>query len=79
MSGPFAALECTVQWFSDETWDGTYVHVYVCLFACVLGREVYKEKKKMRHPTLEWELVFVERCQKNYAIYLLREMLPNKM
>lgn len=29
------------------------MHVYVCLFACMLGREVNKEKKRQTgHPTL---------------------------
>lgn len=52
------------------------MHVYVCPFACMLGREVYKERKKNKtgHPTFEWDIVFAERCQKkkkNEAIFLL--------
>lgn len=44
------------------------MHVYVCLFACMLGREVNKEKKKT-NGTSYFEVVFAERCQKkNEAI-----------
>lgn len=60
------------------------MHVYVCPFACMLGREVYKERKKNKtgHPTFEWDIVFAERCQKKKKkrsnIFAVREMLPNK-
>lgn len=53
--------------------------MYVCLFACMLVREIYKEKKT-RHPTFEWNAVFAERCQKQMKQYFaVREMLPNKI
>lgn len=46
---------------------GRCVHVYVCLFACMLGREVYKEKKKKKagHPTFEWEMFLQRGAKKN--------------
>lgn len=50
--------------------------MYVCLFACMLVREVYKEKKKKkktRHPTFEWDVVFAKKDaqkKKKEAIFL---------
>lgn len=42
--------------------------MYVCLFACMLGRKVYKDKKnkqkKTGHPTFEWEVVFCREVPK---------------
>lgn len=61
------------------------MHAYACLFAYVLGREVYKEKKNnkkktfKKNPTFEWEIVFAQRCQKIKQYFAVREMLPSKM
>lgn len=59
--------------------------MYVCLFVCMLGREVYKDKKnkqkKTGHPTFEWEVVFCREVpkKKKKQYFAVREMLPNKM
>lgn len=57
-----------------------YVCLSACVRACMLDREVYKEKK---HPTFEWEVVICGELpktkQKMKQYFAVREMLPNKM
>lgn len=58
-----------MQWI-----NGRCIHVNVCLFVCMLGREVYKDKKRKkrkRHPTFEWEVVFADGVALTDAIFLL--------
>lgn len=59
--------------------------MYVCLFACMLGREVYKEKKKKKKQDI---LLLSGRCfcrevpkktKKQKQYFTVREMLPNKV
>lgn len=57
--------------------------MYVCLSACVRACLIERyTKKKKKHPTFEWEVVFLRKGAKNKKMkqyFAVREMLPNKM